>query len=36
MSRREGASARLRKTFHYPADDDSDSQPDAIDEQGTF
>ncbi|KAH6688304.1 hypothetical protein F5X68DRAFT_78976 [Plectosphaerella plurivora] len=33
MSGREGASARLRKTFHYPADDDSDSQPDAIDEQ---
>ncbi|KAM0335243.1 hypothetical protein ACHAQA_000287 [Verticillium albo-atrum] len=29
-----GASARLRKTFHYPADSDSDtSQPEAIDEQ---
>jgi hypothetical protein len=29
--------ARLRRTFQYPADDgsDSDSQPDAMDEQGT-
>ncbi|KAF4512809.1 hypothetical protein G6O67_000147 [Ophiocordyceps sinensis] len=27
------ATARLRRTFHYPADSDSDSQPDAIDEQ---
>ncbi|KAM4060627.1 hypothetical protein HRG_001823 [Hirsutella rhossiliensis] len=25
--------ARLRRTFHYPDDSDSDSQPDAIDEQ---
>src|SRR5262245_36344849 len=30
-----GATARLRKTFHYPDDgNDSDSQPEAMDEQG--
>lgn len=28
------ATARLRRTFQYPDDSDSDSQPDAIDEQG--
>lgn len=29
--------ARLRRTFHYPNDDsDNDSQPDAMDEQGTM
>lgn len=32
------APARLRKTFHYPADDDdaSNSEPEAMDEQGMF
>ncbi|TDZ65992.1 hypothetical protein CTRI78_v003365 [Colletotrichum trifolii] len=34
MSERKGAVARLRRTFHYPTDDDSaDSQPEALDEE---
>ena len=30
--------ARLRRTFHYPNEDDdsNDSQPEAIDEQGPY
>jgi hypothetical protein len=31
--------ARLRKTFHYPSDDDDDSTastPEVLDEQGAF
>src|SRR5687768_17889633 len=37
MANVNNASARLRKTFHYPADDDaSNSDPEAMDEQGTY
>jgi len=33
----EGTTSRLRKTFHYPADnDDDDSGPEALDEEGKF
>lgn len=31
---KQGASARLRKAFKYPSDD-SDSEPEAMDEEGT-
>jgi hypothetical protein len=30
----EQTTARLRKTFHYPIDDDDDSLPEALDEEG--
>ncbi|GJD02002.1 hypothetical protein ColKHC_10827 [Colletotrichum higginsianum] len=34
MAEPRGAAARLRRTFHYPTDDDSaDSQPEAMDEE---
>ncbi|KAF4813600.1 hypothetical protein CGCTS75_v013631 [Colletotrichum tropicale] len=34
MAESRGAGARLRRTFHYPTDDDSaDSQPEAMDEE---
>ncbi|KAF5985206.1 hypothetical protein FCOIX_2183 [Fusarium coicis] len=29
----QGATARLRRTFHYPEEDSTDSQPEALDEQ---
>jgi hypothetical protein len=33
----EQTAARLRKTFHYPADTEpEDLLPDALDEEGTF
>jgi hypothetical protein len=33
----EQTTARLRKTFQYPTDNDSeDSSPEALDEEGTF
>lgn len=31
----QGTTARLRRTFHYPEEDSTDSQPEALDEQGT-
>ncbi|KJZ77098.1 hypothetical protein HIM_03419 [Hirsutella minnesotensis 3608] len=33
MAEAEGPTARLRRTFQYPNDSDSDSLPDAMDEQ---
>ncbi|KAJ4173148.1 hypothetical protein NW754_012157 [Fusarium falciforme] len=33
MSNSGGATARLRRTFHYPEEDSNDSQPEALDEQ---
>lgn len=35
MAKGEAATARLHRALRYPPDSDSDSQPDAIDEQGT-
>ena len=36
MNSLKNQTAHLRRTYRYPADDDSDtSQPDAMDEQGT-
>ena len=32
----QGTTARLRRTFHYPEEDSTDSQPEALDEEGMW
>jgi hypothetical protein len=34
MPNYQGTTARLRRTFHYPEEDSTDSQPEALDEEG--